>query len=428
MIPAGWKQVLAFGSGVGIEIAGPRGAESLRITAVRVRPAGARLLGRLSIDDFPHQTAGVWGTEYAAFLRKLDLRHVPATVLLPRQDVILRQLAMPGISAKDLESAIPFQLDSLHPYAEEDVVSSWARLPGTPVVLIAIARRAAVDRYTALFAEAGVKIGCFTCSAASIYSALRLFGKTPPKEILASEQDGGHVEFYGESPAHPLFSASFDENEARAAALACAELRIDASTEPKPLETLVSAAPALPYSAALASACPRHTIPLNLLPPERRAASSRLAWIPAAALALIVFLLASVLFAMPEYQDHRYQRSLQSEIAKVEPAARRSAQIEKDIDAARNRALMLDEFRRRSKADMDALQEMTRILPAQVWLNTLELGRSQVFIAGEADQAAPLLKLIDASPFFESSEFVTPPMRTATGENFRIRTVREAGR
>ena len=71
MIPAELKKWLAFGSGIGIEIAGPHGSESLRVLAVRVRPNGARVIDQLAIEDFPHQPAGVWGTEYTAFLRKL---------------------------------------------------------------------------------------------------------------------------------------------------------------------------------------------------------------------------------------------------------------------------------------------------------------------------------------------------------------------
>jgi len=105
MTLSGPKKWVAFGSGVGIQIAGPRGAESLRIAAARVRPSGARLAGSLAIEDFPHQPAGVWGTEYAAFVRRLGLRHVAATVLLPRQDLIVRQLALPGVSSRDLASA-----------------------------------------------------------------------------------------------------------------------------------------------------------------------------------------------------------------------------------------------------------------------------------------------------------------------------------
>jgi Tfp pilus assembly protein PilN len=426
------KKFAAFGSGIGIEIAGARGSESLRITAVRVRPTGARVLGRLTIDDFPHQPAGVWGSEYAAFLRKLDLRHVPATVLVPRQDVILRELSLPGVGDKDLDSAIRFQLDGLHPYPEDDVTASWARLSGTHTVLVAIARRVEIDRYATAFSEAGVKLGGFTCSAAAIYSALRLFGSTPPSPALLVEEHDGALEFYGESPAHPLFSARFDSSTPRAADLACAELRIEPGTEPKPLAsafpTGVSGGPALPYCAALASACPRLSLELNLLPADRRDTSSRAVWIPATVLAVLVAMLAGTLFAMPTYQDHRYERSLQFEIAKVEPGARRAAAVERDTETLRKRAILLDDFRRRSKLDMDVLEEMTRLLPQQVWLNLLDLNRTTVFIAGETDQAAPLLKLIDGSPYFEASEFAVPPTRGANGETFRIRTNRRAGR
>jgi len=426
MIPAEFKRWFAFGSGVGIEVSGPHGAESLRISAVRVRPTGTRVAGQLVIEDFPHQAAGVWGTDYAAFLRKLDLRSASATVLLPRHDVIVRQLSLPGVSDKDLASAIQFQMDGLHPYPEDDVLAGWARLPDTPAVLVAIARRAVIDRYATMFAEAGVKIGCFTCSAAAIYSALRVFGNAPSSELLAYQPVDDHVEFYGESPARPLFSASFEATESRAAALACGELRIDSATEPRALEELLSAAPALPYAAALTSACPRLSLPLNLLPVDQRQTSSRAMWIPSAALGAIVLMLAGALAALPGFEDRRYARSLQAQIAAIEPRAGRAAVIDRQVETARRRALLLDEFRRRAKSDMDVLGEMTRILPPTAWLNTLDVTRTQVMLAGETDQAAPLLKLIDASPLFESSEFVMPPIRIATGETFRIRTNREA--
>jgi hypothetical protein len=78
--------------------------------------------------------------------------------------------------------------------------------------------------------------------------------------------------------------------------------------------------------------------------------------------------------------------------------------------------------------DIDVVGEMTRILPPPIWLNGLEITRSQVTVSGETEQAAPLLKQIDASPFFESSEFSMQPMRLASGEAFRVRTMREAGK
>jgi Tfp pilus assembly protein PilN len=395
---------------------------------VRVRPNGARVLGAFTIEDFAHQAAGVWGNDYNAFLRRLGLKHLVATVLLPRHDVIVRQLTLPGVSDKDLGAAIQFQIEGLHPYPEDEVAASWSRLPGTQSVLVAIARRQAIERYATVFAEAGVKIGSFTCSTGAIYSALRIFGDPPAAELLACEARNGEVEFYGESPARPVFSASFNLSEDRAAALAASELRLEPTTEPRALGELLGAAPALPYAAALTSACPRLSLPLNLLPVGHRQTSSRAWWIPAAALGAGVLSLAGALAAFPQYESRRYLRLLQTQIAALEPQAKQAAELDRSIDTVRRRTLLLEDVRHRSKADIDVLAELTRILAPPTWLISLDVTPAQVTVTGETDQAAPLLKIIDASPLFDASEFVTPPVRTTAGETFRIRARREGAR
>src|SRR5579885_1205611 len=153
-----FKKLLAFGSGIGIQIAGPRGAETLEIAAARVRLNRAQLLGRLTIPGFSRQPAAAWGGEYAAFLRKHDVRHASAAAILPRHEVVVRALSLPGVSNKDLDAAVGFQLEGLHPYGENDVVAAWSRIGGSSTVLVAIARRAAIDRYASLFAEAGIRL------------------------------------------------------------------------------------------------------------------------------------------------------------------------------------------------------------------------------------------------------------------------------
>lgn len=425
MIPAGLRKLLAIGSGAGFEIAGPRGSESLRVSAVRVRPSGARVLGGFSIEDFARQPAAAWGADYAAFLGRLGLQHVAATVVLPRHEVIVRQLALPGISGKDLAGAVRFQMDSLHPYSEEDVLSSWTRLDDSSTVLVAIVKADVVGRYATLFAEAGVKIAGFTCSAAVTYSALRLFGGRPPAEVLAADTTAETVEIYGESPSKAVFSASFQLEPERAAALAAAELRFESMPPLRNLAELLGADPALPYAAALTSACPRHCLPLNLLPAEQRQTSSPMIWVPSTALGALVLLAAAATTALPSFENRRYVGELAGEIAKVQPGVAQAAALDREIDLTRKRTILLDSFRARSKADMDVLAEMTRLLAPPIWLSSFELTAQQVAVTGETDQAAPLLKIIDASPQFQSSEFVSPPVRSTSGELFRIRTTRE---
>src|SRR5487761_1892251 len=404
MIPAGLRKFVAFGAGAGIEIAGPRGAETLRISAVQVRPNGARQEGGFSIENAAQRPAAEWGQEYAAFLRKLDAKHAVATVLLPREDVILRQIAVPGVSDKDLPAAVGYQMEGLHPYSENEVVSSWVRLPGSPIVLVAITRKAALERYRAWFAEAGIKVGSFTCAAAVLYSARRLFASGPLPPVLALQEENGRVEMYGESLAHPVFSALSDAPPERAAELARAELRLDPLTETRSFHALLGVDPALPYAAALAAACPHLVLSLNLLPAGERASNSRALWIPTAVVAGMALLAGLGLAGYPILESHRYLRSLNEQIGKVKPQAAAAAKLEKDANTARQRTVQLDQFRNRSKQDMDVLGEMTRVLPPPIWLNNMEVTRAQVTVAGEAEQAAPLPNQTAPPPFLGASD------------------------
>ncbi|OYW09937.1 MAG: hypothetical protein B7X34_05705 [Acidobacteriia bacterium 12-62-4] len=130
-LPATFRRLLAFGTGVGTEV-GPR---DLTVSVVRARPAGAELLGTAVIAGFRERPAVEWGREYADFVKKFSAGHVAAVVMVPRGEVIVRTLQFPAVGDEELEAAIGFQLDTLHPYAEDDAVPAFARLDGTQVLI-----------------------------------------------------------------------------------------------------------------------------------------------------------------------------------------------------------------------------------------------------------------------------------------------------
>src|SRR5450755_1208497 len=92
-LTTGLRQLLAFGTGAGIQIAGA----DLEVAVARVRPTGVQVLGRLTIPRFRERPALQSGDEYAALLARLGMPHLSATVLLPRPEVIVRQLVMRGV-------------------------------------------------------------------------------------------------------------------------------------------------------------------------------------------------------------------------------------------------------------------------------------------------------------------------------------------
>jgi Tfp pilus assembly protein PilN len=430
-----FRKWFAVGTGVGIEI----GDEEFQVSIVRVRPSGIAVLGSATVIDVRTRPAAEWGTELQAFLKELGCGHIPAAVLLPRRDVIIRQVNLPGVKDDDLASAINLQIDSLHPFAEDDVVSTFARIGKTASILVGITRREVMERYTNLFAEAGIKVASFTFSAAAIYSALRILS-TPPAGFVSLHPNHGELEVYGESESRPIYSTTFDHSD-RAITQSIAELRLAPDTTPTQLEQLLpqpsifppnhdpeSAAfgkHALPYAVALSSACPWLSISANLLPPEQRKSSSRIRLIPTFALAGMLVLMVGALAAHSSYENARYLERLQAEMKRIEPQARKVDLLDKTVMATRARTQLLDDFRRRSKADLDALNELTRLLTPPTWLTGVDIRRNGVQITGETEQAAPLIQILDNSPLFVSSEFSMSPVRVAGGELFSIKASRE---
>jgi Tfp pilus assembly protein PilN len=182
---------------------------------------------------------------------------------------------------------------------------------------------------------------------------------------------------------------------------------------------------ALAYAAALVDSVPLMARFANLLPKDRRASSTRRQyWLPGILGSLLLAGLVAVFVVMPAMEQRSYLKALNAEIHKLESAAQKAQSLEKRATANRARVLALDELRRRPQADLDVLNELTRLLPAQVWTSSIEIYPDSVVLAGEADQAAPLLKLLDSSPLFQNSEFALSVTRNSQNEQFRIKTLR----
>lgn len=428
-----WRKWLAAGTGVGIEVHGDR----LEVMLVRVRPWGVQVAGALVIERFRERPAAEWGAEYAAFLRRHGAAHLAAVVLLPRHELIVRHLSLPGVSAKDLAAAVQFQLDGLHPYAEEEAVHGWARTLDGSGVLVAIARAELIDRYAAWFAEAGIRVAAFTFSAAVLHAAARILATPPEGGFLAFEEGPAGLEAYGESAARPVFSAVFDLEPERAAALAGAELRLGEESAVRRLWDLLPVPAAVPegldlsgralvYATAMTAACPWLALKANLLPEELRASSSRAIYIPTLVLAVLLAGLLAALVAYGRIEDRRYLAALEQEIARWTPEAAQVRELEMKLEELRARRREIYEFRLRARADLDALLELTRLLEPPTWLTSLQLSRSAVQLAGETTRGPELVELLDRSPLFRASQFTTPMTRVTGGESFAIRAEREA--
>jgi Tfp pilus assembly protein PilN len=422
-LSASFTRFTVVGTELGIEIDG----EDLHAVIAAARPAGVTIVSKFKIAGFRTRPGKEWGSEFHHWLKEQGVKHLSAVVALPRREAIVRVVAVPGVKTKDIGSALAYQVDALHPYGDEEVYHGWMSA-GVGSVAVGIVRASILDGYAASFQEAGVPVAGFTFSAAAIYAALRLYGTVPRNFVAWREDDHGAVEVYGESDARPVFSAEFEMPPSRALLLARAELRLDG--EPKPLAAMlpqprnVVVAPPLAYAVALAAIGNWRLPYANLLPVARRIVRSRARYVPTLILALALISTGLALAAYQQIRQQQYLDALSAEIAKIQPRAMRADSLDKRTEEHRARIRILDDYRRRTRDDADVLLELSRLLPPPVWVQTIDILGDTVTISGEADQAAPLLKVLDASPLFRNSEFQMGVVRLKESEQFRIRTQR----
>lgn len=425
---------MRIGSGIGIEFDGA----DLLVTAVRVRFERVTVRGEVRIANYSVRPAAEWGGEYTAFLKRFELSHLAAYVLLPRETATVRLLSLPPIKSGEMDAAVRYQTESLHPYGEDEVVYSWTKLEKPGDVLVAITRKETIDRLATLFAEAGVAVACFTVNAAVLYSALRFLKAPADPGFAAIESADEGMEIYGESHARAVFSAFVTGSVARMEAFTRAELRLEPDHVFAPLRSLLP--PVSPisdelngseyqssrcYAAALCAAAPRLALRLNLLPKELRENSSRLLFVPTA---VLVALLVGCVIAMAvenRWEQREYSRKLEAQVRQLQPAAQQARLLEQRTRKAQAAIQQIDSFRMRSKADLDALDQLSKIVTPPGYLSGLDLSRANAQLAGEAPSAVGLLKALDASPLFRNSSFMQTIGRTKDGEAFRVKVERQ---
>ncbi len=392
---------------------------------MRSRPSGSVLVGAGEIRDFRTRPASEWGTELNAALAKAGEKQLVASLLLPRDEVIVRTLHLAGVPEKEIAAAIELQADTLHPFGDDEIAWGWVKAERDSV-LVGVVRKATLAGYETLFSEAGIGLAAVTFSSAAIHAALRLRSAAPASLLLYTGSE--RIEVYGESEARPVYSAEYSFAPERSLSLARAELRLGADHAAQPLNEALGSpegvAP-LAWATALVASAPMAAKVANLLPKDRRASNARRQYVLPLALAATVAIAALVCFVvMPAMAQRSYLKSLNEEIRMLEPAGLRAQTLEKRIAADRVKIASLDDFRRRTQADLDVLSELTRLLPPPVWTNSIEIYTDNVVIAGEAEQAAPLLKTLDSSPLFQGSEFALSVTRNGPNEQFRIKTMR----
>ncbi|MCX6610791.1 MAG: hypothetical protein NTW74_08055 [Acidobacteria bacterium] len=422
-----WRSI---GTGLGVEV----GPQNLEFTLTVVRPNGIRIVDAFTVLRYRERPAAEWGSDLQAFLKKNAITHISAAVVLPMQDCISRSLALPGVPNGQVASAISYQLDGLHPFAEEEATHSFSLLspPRNTSFALAIARNAVIEDYATLFDEAGIAVAAFLSPAAVIYSALRTLQLAPADQFIAIHEDTNGLIVYGETSTHPIYCVRFPDASDRSIASASAQIRLPDDAPVARLSALLPPAErleissTLSYAASLASALPSQSLGINLLPVDRRKTSSPWRWVPTFVLLILLMGLGLGFAYYQDYENQRLLTRLDAEISRLQPRLASIRALDTQILETEQKLKFLNTFATHPQQDLDSLRELTRIMPMTSYVSRMDLTRTDIGISGEIDQSMELLKMLDSSPFFKDSEFTSSPSRNQTGkELFQIRAKRE---
>ncbi|MBI2819128.1 MAG: PilN domain-containing protein [Acidobacteria bacterium] len=442
---------------------------------------GLREMDRLEIPEYQTRSAAECGKIYREFLRRNGLKAPWTVVALPRSHVLLRMVRFPRAMEKELGSAVEYQLDTLHPFEEGSVVhdhSIWnlgaqanQTLPGEssaatdPLgiqVLVAIAQRQYIEAQADWFRQAEIPVSQFSPTttlllgylAAAISTRISSGGSyflahatEEGIELISCAAEMGFV-----SRGIPLSPDTAPEDGeilhllSRELDWACSAMRLNPEDRPQVqwcgraiLPSPASGSGNLPFqilplagdvsdgerivgmAAAFAAVHRRSPLSLNLLPEINRSYESRLSSVPTYALAALVVLLAVVMGLRGSVQDWTYSRYLEKQRQALLPEIQELEKLQQANQETMAHLTTLSTSRRSGAFPLDLLEELTRTLPADAWLQQLQYEGSTVTLSGTAASASAVLQAVSTSNYLEAAQFTAALNRTPEGkEVFRI--------
>lgn len=143
----------------------------------------------------------------------------------------------------------------------------------------------------------------------------------------------------------------------------------------------------------------------NLLPLAQRPRyvyrRARINWILAGILALV---LAAVM-AESLWLRHRTVEGLEREVETLRSEADTVMALQRELEDALAAANFLAERRRRQPVSVRVLDELTRILPDDIWIMQMQMRGNELQLQGLADQSQRLIELINDSDLLAEAEF-----------------------
>ncbi len=428
-------------TGVGLELAG----NDLRLAVVRSSGRKFRLSSTLEIPGFLDLAPEEQRSEIGKLvtLHKLPIQHV--FLSLPRDRGTIRQLEFPVEVAEKLQSAIALQIEALSPWPADEIYWDFSQEPlrrgsRTIRVTVAIIPRDALDPWIVLFRNAGMPLSGACLSSVVHAHGVGVLWPGDSSTVVLDCQEGrvegclvqdGQLASLTQTGEDVISTAKTAVERlmavGRLSSLASARLLVfgPASSGLKSMEHV-----ALPMeNAALDSSdrfgsiaaamlgFRRTGFQSNLVPRELRYRRNQVQWIPTYVFFGLALLLGMLLLGREPYQLTVYASKLDTEIRRIAPVASEVVSQQSELTRLSGKyGVLAGHFRNRDYA-LEAMLELTRILPETAWISTYGYQDRTITISGLAPKASEIQKLVEDSPLFKEVQFTTAVTHDPKGKD-----------
>ncbi|MEE9910469.1 MAG: pilus assembly protein PilM [Deltaproteobacteria bacterium] len=134
-------------------------------------------------------------------------------------------------------------------------------------------------------------------------------------------------------------------------------------------------------------------------------------------LALTVLLFAAIAaicafyYVAPIVMEEQKVEQIDLRLTGLRPEIKKIEALKNEADAIADDIRVINDFKKQSVLTIDALKELTAILPEKTWLTRLKVTESSAEIEGFAAKATAIIPLLESSRLFQRAEFGSPTFR-----------------
>jgi Tfp pilus assembly protein PilN len=438
--------VIYLKNSVGIEIR--RG--DLLISCLRSNFAGGVFTSFVRVPGYLQRDRAEVHGEIDKFFKRDHLSRENIVLGIPRQDVIFRQLDLPKEVADNLKQVVLYQVQSFEPTEEEKLYYDFVLLSNgragkkLPVLLMMI-RKSILESHLQIMNQLGLRPAFVTAGSVALanmflgtqhagrdktflladlrpggfelvmlrggalvyaHEAARQ-GETPWKQLLLHEMESavGKVRLDPEENIEGIVMAGEESEsvwqeigtEIPGCELIGGRLRFEMPPGNKTILQEAATSLGLAYMGIT------HRLPmkLNLLPSEYRVHQKRWAYIPTIVLGLGILVLLAGLGLHQLFQQRILIRELDQETQSLKGSVARIQSLRSQTDSLEKQILFLEELLNRRDYNLEILQELTTLLPADSFLKFYRNQDGALTIQGNSGSPPDLLPKLEKSPFLK---------------------------